>query len=262
MHWPPKPDVVSRTFIALTRGDFNGDGRRDDWRKPCIPACGGAVEPLGGCSNGHMHIPVEDEFEHEFDGPDGTDDTANIGRKDEVAADPVAPSDARPDIELLGVPRWVSLEDRLLDRKNFRDTIAKHFTEFEVKIESSTPEAYQRAFSCATAKRLKNVVYLFRAESEVPRLVESSDILYIGQTKYSVFGRYGRLADRIGGLHRNKQAVERYGTIRLSACNFRVFGRTLVEAENQLLWWYYQNHYEFPPFNYTKARNPKNLRRA
>src|SRR5437868_15210102 len=99
-----------------------------------------------------MNIPLEDEFEHEFDGPDGTDDTANAqGGKDEVAANPVAPPAAQLDIELPGVPRWVSLEDRLLDRKNFLDTIAKHFTEVEVKIENSTPEAYRRAFSCATA---------------------------------------------------------------------------------------------------------------
>lgn len=207
-----------------------------------------------------MNIPLSDELEH-LDGADGIDDIASAQEaQDEVAADPVASPAAQPDIELPGVPRWVSLEDRLLDRRNFRDTIAKHFTEFEVKIEKSTPEAYRRAFSCATAKRLKNVVYLFRAESDVPRLVEASDILYIGQTKYSVFGRYGRLADRIGGLQRNKQAVEKYGPIRLSACNFHVFGRTLLEAENQLLWWYYQNHYEFPPFNYTKARNPKNVK--
>ena len=66
----------------------------------------------------------------------------------------------------------MSLEDRLLDRENFRDTLAEHFTEFEVKIEDSTPEAYRLAFSCETAKRLTNVVYMFRAESEVPRLAD------------------------------------------------------------------------------------------
>ena len=40
-------------------------------------------------------------------------------------------------------------------------------------------------------------------------------------------------------------------------CDYRVFGESLLDAENQLLWWYYANHFEYPPFNYTKARDPR-----
>lgn len=168
-----------------------------------------SYEPLEAVLQLPMSIPFEDELEHEFDGPDGTDDTASAqDGQDEASADPIAPPAAQPDIVLPGVPRWVSPEDRLLTWKNLPDTIGKHFTELEVKIEESTPEAYRHAFNCATAKGLRNVVYLFRAERKVSRLQEASDILYIGQTKYSLSSRYRNLADKLGGLQRNKRAVK------------------------------------------------------
>lgn len=207
-----------------------------------------------------MQFPSSDEFGNECDGFDDVTDIATQQQgESEVSTNPVAPPAPFAPAELPGVPRWVSLEDRLLDRTNFCESIIKYFTVFEVEIDASTSDAYRRAFNCSIAKESQNVVYMFRATREVPRLVGSSDILYIGQTKNSFSDRYGKFADKIGGLQRNKHAVEKYGPIRLSACKFHMLGRTLLEAENQLLWWYYQNHFEFPPFNYTKAKNPKAL---
>jgi hypothetical protein len=87
----------------------------------------------------------------------------------------------------------------------------------------------------------------------VTRLHRASDVLYIGQTKYSFQGRYERYASKHATINRNKHVLDAYGPIRLSACDYRLFGDSLLAAENQLLWWYYQNHYEYPPFNYTRA---------
>ncbi|QNK66865.1 hypothetical protein [Variovorax sp. PAMC26660] len=103
---------------------------------------------------------------------------------------------------------------------------------------------------------MKNVVYLFRAERKVPRLVGESDILYIGQTKTTFERRYKQWAALISTLKRNEHALKAYGPITLAACDYRVFGQSLLVAENQMLWWYYANHFEYPPFNYTRAKNP------
>ena len=34
---------------------------------------------------------------------------------------------------------------------------------------------------------------------------------------------------------------------------FSIFGDTLLKSEGQLLWWYFQNHCEYPPINYTQT---------
>ncbi|CAA2105867.1 hypothetical protein VVAX_03466 [Variovorax paradoxus] len=139
---------------------------------------------------------------------------------------------------------------------NFYDSVERHFTTFDVQITGHSADAYLRAFTCVEAERRKGVVYLFRSEREVPRLVGSSDILYIGQTKNSFQRRYQQWAAHHATIKRNEHTLAGYGPIRLSTCDYRVFGESLLAAENQLLWWYYANHFEYPPFNYTRAKNP------
>lgn len=143
---------------------------------------------------------------------------------------------------------------------NFYDTVERRFTTFEVQITGHSTEAYLAAFTCAAAARMKNVVYLFRAERKVPRLVGESDILYIGQTKTTFERRYKQWAALIATLKRNEHALKAYGPITLAACDYRVFGQSLLAAENQMLWWYYANHFEYPPFNYTRAKNPSKVK--
>lgn len=110
----------------------------------------------------------------------------------------------------------------------------------------------------ASATEPEKVVYLFRSAKKVNRLVKESDILYIGQTGTTFQRRYEQWAGKHATIKRNAHAIELYGPIRLSVCNdYSVFGKTLLEAENQLLWWYYENHFEYPPFNYTRAKDPK-----
>lgn len=169
----------------------------------------------------------------------------------------IEPFDSRPApavtaLAPLGSPEMTSA--------NFYDSVHRHFTAFDVQITEHSTEAYLAAFTCTEAARMKNVVYLFRAERKVPRLVGESDILYIGQTKSSFERRYKQWADVIAKLKRNEHALKGYGPIRLSACDHRVFGQSLLAAENQMLWWYYANHFEYPPFNYTRAKDPSKIK--
>jgi hypothetical protein len=152
---------------------------------------------------------------------------------------------------------WSSPEMRGLSRANFTETVEREFARFEVAITEPTEEAYRHMLTCEAAKKHREVVYLYRSTRPVPRLVGQSDILYVGQTVKSFQQRYGRYAAHLAAIRRNARALELYGPIRISACHYSVLGRTLLEAENQVLWWYYQSHFEYPPFNYTRAKAPQ-----
>lgn len=144
----------------------------------------------------------------------------------------------------------------------FYEALEQHFTTFSVKIAEHEEAAYRAAFVCNEARIRKEVVYLFRSERPVGRLAKSSDILYIGQTKNSFRTRYEQWAAKHATINRNKHALDAFGPIRLAVCDYRLFGDSLRSAENQLLWWYYQNHFEYPPFNYTRAKDPRKSRRS
>ena len=48
--------------------------------------------------------------------------------------------------------------------------------------------------------------------------------------------------------------IGNYDPITIAISSFEKFGSSLLEAEGQLLWWYFQNHAEYPPVNYTKTK--------
>lgn len=144
-----------------------------------------------------------------------------------------------------------------IDKNNFYTTIEKLFTSFPEKIESVSEEGFRRVYDSENAKISKNIVYLFRSEKNINRLKGESNIIYIGQTIYSFNKRYHPHAR----LHATSEAnnlkfshiIENYGPISISVCDFSIFGKNILQAEGQLLWWYFQNHCEYPPINYTKT---------
>lgn len=92
---------------------------------------------------------------------------------------------------------------------------------------------------------------------KIPRLNGFSDILYIGQTKQSFKNRYLKYAKHEASTKANKlkyqTIIDNYGAISIYVCDFSIFGDTLLKSEGQLLWWYFQNHCEYPPINYTQT---------
>ncbi|MDH0364069.1 hypothetical protein [Comamonas aquatica] len=148
------------------------------------------------------------------------------------------------------------MERKIITTHNFETFISENFKPFETAISECSEAAYQAAFSCDSARKLKNIVYLYKVSKKIPRLIGESDILYIGQTSTSFQARYARFASKISALQRNKKVHQHYGEIYISACAFEVLDSTLISAENRLLWHYYCNHAEYPPFNYTKAFRP------
>lgn len=144
----------------------------------------------------------------------------------------------------------------LLTKENFYETL-ESFRTFPELISACNEAAFDQVYSAASAGTEKNIVYLFRSAKPVPRLKGESDVLYIGQTKGSFKRRYSPYAK----LHATSKAnqlkfehiLKNYGPIRIEVAHFGRFGSNLLEAEGQLLWWYFQNHCEYPPLNYSKT---------
>ncbi|QXE91000.1 hypothetical protein KP001_00155 [Geomonas subterranea] len=144
-----------------------------------------------------------------------------------------------------------------LDCTNFYDEI-EAFAAFPEKITNVTAEEFKKVFGCEAAEKSKEVVYVWRSERKIKILKGESDILYIGQTKQSFRDRYYKYA----GMHATSKAnslkfkhiIDIYGAITISVAHFSKFADSLQKAEGQLLWWYFQNHCEYPPINYTQTK--------
>lgn len=100
-------------------------------------------------------------------------------------------------------------------------------------------------------------------ENNIPRLKGSSRIVYIGQTEKSLYTRHHSSskikAESKANSQKYNDIVNLYGPMsvyflertKLSPSN----ELSLLDLEGQLLWWYFQNHSEYPPVNYTKTKN-------
>jgi len=145
-----------------------------------------------------------------------------------------------------------------INHSNFYDEISL-FQSLPGAIDEVTINAFKRVYGSDEAAKAKNIIYMYVSEKPIPRLVGESNILYIGQTKSSFKTRRYKDAK----LHASSKAnslkfssvIDRYGPITIKVCDYKRYGDTLLEAEGQLLWWYFQNHSEYPPINYTKTTN-------
>lgn len=142
-----------------------------------------------------------------------------------------------------------------------KDNLYEALDRFRVlpeRITSVDEETFRRVYGDDAASREKNIIYVLRAEKPIPRLKGESDVVYIGQTKGTFRQRYLPSAK----LHTTSKAnrlkfghiVEHYGPIRIAVASYTAYGDSLLKAEGQLLWWYFQNHCEYPPVNYTKTK--------
>lgn len=144
-----------------------------------------------------------------------------------------------------------------INKDNFYEAIEKYFIPLSGEIEKVAKEDFEKVFGCSQAKENSNIVYIWRCEKNIKRLKGESNIVYIGQTKQSFKNRYLKYAKNIANDEANKlkyeEIIENYGPIKIMVCDFSKFGENLQKSEGQLLWWYFQNHCEYPPSNYTKT---------
>lgn len=148
-----------------------------------------------------------------------------------------------------------------LKADNFYETLDK-FQVLPDWITSVEEAVFKQVYGRDAAAIEKNILYVLRTDLQIPKLRGKSDVVYIGQTKGTLKQRYlvhsGKFANSIANRMKFEHIVSHYGPIRITFAPFGQYGKNLALAEVQLLWWYFQNHCEYPPVNYTqtKMRNP------
>jgi len=143
---------------------------------------------------------------------------------------------------------------------SFYDVI-ETFTQLPGTIDSLNEESFKNVHRSDLAKTSRNIVYVWRAKKSFSRYRGESDILYIGQTKQTFSQRYNnhhKWINTAANSLKYRHALDEYGGMTISVCDYKLFGTDLRNAEGQLLWWYFQNHHEYPPFNYTQTKVRRN----
>ena len=99
------------------------------------------------------------------------------------------------------------------------------------------------------AQQYKGIVYVWSTQRPIPRLRGESNIIYIGQTKKSIHGRYARFKEELAdwSLPRYEHIISIYGPIVF----FLASSDNPKDGEAQFLKSYYWDHLEAPPFNGT-----------
>lgn len=156
-----------------------------------------------------------------------------------------------------------------IDYKNYETFIEESFKVLTNKIQlpnnkdSLTADCFNDVFKSDEAAEAKNIIYIWHAKNKIPRLKGESDIIYIGQTSQTLRKRHAP-SSKLKALskanrQKYKDILELYGgeiTVSyISKDNFDPTGKlSLLKIEGQFLWWYFQNHSEYPPVNYTKTK--------
>ena len=116
-----------------------------------------------------------------------------------------------------------------------------------VKIDSGNKSDFilQYREALEETKSVSGVVYVLKTELPMPRFKGSSNILYIGETKYDVWSRYDVEIDANEFWPVYSYAVSNYGAIFVDvyvSSNHKV-------TEKRFLSQYYGFHNELPPIN-------------
>ena len=148
-----------------------------------------------------------------------------------------------------------------LTSENFYEILntSNKFHVLPEEIDSIDLDTFMRVFGDAEAGVERNIVYVFRTEKPIPRVKGESDVVYIGETKGTFRKGYlvnaKRFTSKLNSM-KYQHILETYGPIRIAIADCYQFGDSSEQAEEQLLWAYFQNHCEHPPVNYTKPKIP------
>ncbi len=99
----------------------------------------------------------------------------------------------------------------------------------------------------ATAKEPSGIVYVWRSDKPIPRLKDSSPIIYIGKTKTSLYSRYRRYVEQDTDTFwdRYEHIMSGFGGISID-----IYETTEPAiTENEFLFQYQMQFFEAPPLN-------------
>lgn len=126
-------------------------------------------------------------------------------------------------------------------------SLVKKRIDGNIAINSEDKEDFIKQYrrSLEQTKGITGVVYVFKSEKPIPRLKGTSNILYIGETKYDVWNRYNVKNDTNIFWHVYSHVVKKYGAIFIDVY---VTDNT-KETEKIFLQQYFQEYKELPPIN-------------
>jgi len=113
---------------------------------------------------------------------------------------------------------------------------------------------FRQVFSSQEAKDASNVLYAFVCEKKIPRVKSESAVIYIGQTKQNLSGRYMKYAEAFCSGENSplyRYIIAHYGCIKIAYLPFDT-AKSLKQAESELLNDYYKLHKEYPPRNFQR----------
>ena len=152
----------------------------------------------------------------------------------------------------------------IINSNNYFDFILNNFKCIAKTIKKTTnelsPHDFKNVFDSEEAKQARDIIYIFMAKEKVPRLKGESRIVYIGQTKRSLQARHSSTSRKKAESEANKakynHIIKHYQEITVYYLAHKEYAPdlSLVKLEGQFLWWYFQNHLEYPPLNYTKTK--------
>ncbi len=113
---------------------------------------------------------------------------------------------------------------------------------------------FRQVFGSQEAKDVSNVLYAFVCEKKIPRVKSESNIVYIGQTKQTLYRRYMKYAEAFCSGENSplyRYIITHYGGIEIA---YKPFGtaESLKQAETELLNDYYKLYKEYPPRNFQR----------
>ena len=130
-----------------------------------------------------------------------------------------------------------------------------------MKITATTSAEFREQFlsllKLPSAATVRNIVYFYRVESGIPRVLDQSNILYIGQSKRTLFERYAAKRDfdiEVAYFNRfYRHVIRQYGalTIDIQPKSDPRY------AEWEALAAYYNKHLEYPPLNRAIPNEPE-----
>jgi len=116
-------------------------------------------------------------------------------------------------------------------------------------LNAESPEEFQDQLRklLDQAKKPDGIVYVWRTEKDIPRLIRESPVIYIGKAKYSLYVRYIRHIkyEATNYWKRYQHIMSKFGPISID-----IYETTNTKmTENTFLFQYQEEFFERPPIN-------------
>ena len=113
------------------------------------------------------------------------------------------------------------------------------------QVKGNLKQEIHNLFKTENSRKLKSIVYIFKANKSISRLRGTNSILYIGKSINTLYQRYNLKQELNEYGERYEYVLKKYDGFTISI--FQTDSPDYLES--LLLWRYRKKHLEFPPLN-------------